>query len=113
MNGAARCKVRVKGTHGLVLFLKESDGGECLDGDQPGTQAIVDIVAVIGNFIGEVGQLCFQRRLLFFDKPAPEIAQFSSILERTMFDNAFTRFKGQVKAGGFRIAVFQFINNAQ
>ena len=49
--------------------------GMLFERDQPGAQTIIDIVIVVGDFIGKVGDLRFQRGAAVFQEPFAQLAQ--------------------------------------
>ena len=69
---------------GERLFL-----AEVLDRDQPGPQSIVQIMGIVGDFVGEVGDLRFQGGLSAAHEALPHIPEFSGVTWRAMLENAF------------------------
>ena len=70
------------GEHRLSLLpvpRKEIDLIELGHSQQTRTQAIVDIVIVVGDFIGQIGQLGFQSWLLFVDEALANRAELAGI----------------------------------
>ena len=90
-----------------------------------GTHAIVNIMRVVGNFIGQISQLRFQAGLppwfgvpWLLDKTpcyTTGLTRFNvlRVTPGAVLQNAFARFKGQVKPVVVRVALFQRINHAQ
>src|SRR5690606_17319417 len=68
---------------------------------------------VIGDFISQVGDLGFERRLRACDKPLAYVAQQAGMLDGTMLENAFTCFKTQVQAIECGIPLFQLVDDPQ
>jgi len=52
--------------------------------NKPERRPIVDVVIVVGDLIGEVGDLRFERRLAAAGENAPEFAEFCARSPRTM-----------------------------
>ena len=50
---------------------KDLDAVELLEREQSGAQPVVDIVIVVGDLVGNVGQLRLEARLLALDEPPP------------------------------------------
>ena len=76
---------------------------------QPGIQAIVEVVAIVGDFIGEIGNLRLQRRQILIRKCLPDVARASSaslILTRNLPGEIQSRKNGD-------IFLFQFFNDAE
>ena len=59
--------------------------------DQARAQPIVDVVVVISDRIGEIGDLCFEARLAFVDEAFAEFAEFACVRQLAMLENAFAR----------------------
>jgi len=108
----------------------DGDGLEVIDSKQSCAQAIVDIVGVIGNVVGDRGGLRFQRgkgrqlEIVEGDEigDARGNATFTAASDgraaarhqgTIVFDDAFERFPGQIEAVEIRIAVLQRGHDAQ
>ena len=97
----------------LVVLAKQVDITELRLGQQPRAQAIIDIMIVVGNFVGEVGQLGLQAGLQAIQEPLPDLAQIARIAPRTVFQDALARLVCQVQTCEFRVFFFQFIDDSQ
>jgi len=74
-------------------------------------EPIIDIVIVIGDFVGKVRQLCLERRLLASDEALPHITQGFGIPSRAMFENAFAGFEGEIESVEGAVAFFQHVDH--
>ena len=86
--------------------------------EQTRAHAIVDVVRVVGNGIGQVAQLCFQTGLRAIQEAmghATRLLRFDQqgIAFGAVFQNAFARFKTEVQAIEFGIALFQMVHHPQ
>jgi hypothetical protein len=63
---------------------ENADLRKLFDREQTGAQAIVDVVVVVGDLVGEIGELRFERRLPPLYETLANIAQSASIRQRTM-----------------------------
>ena len=81
--------------------------------DQAGAQAIIHVVVVVGDLVGEIGELGFEAGLLALDEPLAHIAQRAGIGQRAMLQDAFAALEGQVQAGELGVALLEFIHHAQ
>ena len=97
VNGTSWCQVRIAVAHAVILFTKQCDVREGLDMDQSRAQAVIDVMTVVGNLVGEVGQLCLQRGLQLLDKTTTEFTQCTGIFQRAVLEDTFATFKGQVQ----------------
>ena len=61
--------------HRLVLFAEERHLGQRRDVEQAGAQAVVDIVVVVRDLVGEIRDLRLQRRLAAVQKTLAERAE--------------------------------------
>ena len=66
--------------HGVVLLGEQAHLTELFDCDEFRAQAVVDVVVVVGDFIGDVGQLGLETRLALLDKTPSELAEFGGLL---------------------------------
>ena len=87
-------------------------------GDQAGAHAIVHVMGVVGNGIGQVAQLGLQRRLPAQQKALGHAAglarlQVLGIGARAVLENALARLEAQVQAVKGWIALFQPVHHAQ
>ncbi len=85
---------------------------ELLDPYQPRTQAVVDIVVVIGDFIGKVADLRFQRRLPAHQEAFTDLTQLAGVFQGTMLDDSFARLEAEVESVKCSIALLERINDA-
>ena len=70
-------------------------------------------MAVVGDFIGQIGQLRFQGRLRAVDEALGHGPQFARMRQRAVFQNAFARLEHQVQAVKGAVVLFQRIDHAQ
>jgi hypothetical protein len=97
----------------LVLALEQRHCAQVIERDELRSQPIVKIVIVVRDLIGDVGDLRLKRRLLAFDETLTEFAELARIVERTMFENAFTGLESQIQARKGGVPLFQYIHHAQ
>ena len=70
--------------HLFHVARKNRDPGELLDRQQSGPQAIVDVMVVVRNLIGQIRELRFERRSLPFHEALADIAEQARILQRAV-----------------------------
>ena len=92
--------------------------GHLLQRQQARAHAVVDVVRVVGNGVGQVGQLRLQAGLRAVDEAARHAAglgrvEQSRVGRRAVFEDAFARLESQVQAVVVRVAVLQLIDHAQ
>ena len=56
---------RETGADRIEMTLDDRDASSCSRRQQPGTQAVVDVVIVVRDFVGQIGQLRLQAGLRF------------------------------------------------
>ena len=93
VNQTAAIKLRVLGLGHLQMARKQADLFQLLKRDQARTQTVVHVVVVVGDLVGEVGDLRFKTRLLLEDEALAHIAKLTRIVQRAVFEDAFARFK--------------------
>ena len=99
--------------HFVVLFPKQFDLAQLVDFNQHGTQAVVHVMAVVCNLIGQICGLGFQRRLVTTQKAFTDFAQLSGFLGRTVLEDPLAGFEGQIQARELRVLLLQQIDYAQ
>ena len=100
------------------VLLEQFHLGQLFQGDQSRAHAIVDVVRVVGDLVGEIAQLRFQTRLTPFEEAQPDAArlgvlQLLRIRPRAVFQDAFARFECEVQAVEVGIALFQPVDHAK
>src|SRR6185437_15072232 len=109
----ALAQVGVLGSDNVILTPEQAYFAQILEIDELGTNAVVDVVIVVGNLVGQVGDLRFEAGLAPVEETLTELAQLAGVTYRTMFEDAFTALEGQVETTELRIALFQLIHHAQ
>jgi hypothetical protein len=89
-----------------------------LQRDEARAHAVVHVVCVVGNFVGQVAQLRLERGRRTRQKPLPHptrLGQFQSLGMGTgaVFEDAFAGFKTQVQAIERGVALLQHIHHPQ
>ena len=83
--------------------------GELSFGEEAGLDAVVEVVAVVGDFVGEVGDLGFEAGV-----GEVELAVWSwGVAGGVMFGEAFADFPGEVEAGEVGVFVFEEFDDAE
>ena len=103
----------VNDAHLVEMAAEQGDFLELLQGQQARTQSVIDIVIVVGNFVGEICELCFERRSQPLDEAFSDFAKPPRILERAMFQDAFAGFEAQIEAIERRVALLENVDHAQ
>ncbi len=70
-------QVRKFGERLAPEIIKQGDVLQLRQGDQTGAHAIVNVVGVVGNFIGQIAQLCLQAGLAACQKPLPHATRLA------------------------------------
>ena len=86
---------------------------QVLERDQAGAQAVVDIVIVVGDLVGEIGQLRLETGLLAIHKALAHIAELTRLGQRAVLEDALAAFKAQVESGEIGVAFLEFVDHAQ
>ena len=68
---------------------------------------------VVGEFIGQIDKLRFQRRPPPLNETLGDSAQQQRVFTRAMFEDAFARFKGKIQAVKPAIVLLKLIDHAQ
>ena len=73
-------------------------GAQIFQIQQAGAQAVVDIMVIVGDLVGEIDDLGFQAGLGAAQKALPHIPQVSRFIFGAVFEDALARLKTQVEA---------------
>jgi hypothetical protein len=113
MHPATPGDVRKLGIHFGGMAGEQAHALQLVKRQHAGTQAVVDIVVVVGDFVGQVADLRLQRGAAIFEKAPSEFAQFACPRRRAVLEDALARFEHQVEAVEGAVALFQAIDDAQ
>ena len=110
---AARAEVGVALDDAVVLAAEDRDPAQLLDRDQAGTDAVVDVVVVVGDRVGQVGELRLERGLAAVEEPRAELAELPRVGCGAVLQDALARLERQVEPGELRIALLEFVHHSQ
>ena len=77
-----------------------------------GFVAVVEVGGVVGDFVGQVDQLGFERRALV-EQIFGEFGMFFRVVVVRVLDDAFAHFEGQVQAAEGGVALFEIFDDAE
>ena len=92
---------------------EQLDPVELPDPQQPRAQAVVDVVVVVGDLVGEIGHLCLERRLPPQQEALAQFAQRARVLLPAVLQDALARLEAQVQSVECRVALLEFVDDAQ
>src|SRR6266404_5778269 len=104
---------RVLRPHFIVIPLEQRDRQQLFHGDEAGANAVFDVVIVVGDFVGEVGELRLQSGLLTVDEPLAQFPEMNRIVVRTMLQYSFAAFEAQVQSVEIGVVLFELIDHPQ
>ncbi len=84
-----------------------------LHADEAGAYAVLDVVIVVGDFVGEVRQLRLQSRLLTIDEALAHVAELDRVVVGAVLEDSLAAFEGQIQAVEFRVVLLEFVDHAQ
>ena len=113
MGEATRGGVGVFFTNEGVVAREQGHLRDLIDGDQPRPQAVVDIVVVVGDLVGEVGQLGLEAGLLAAQEPLSDLSQFAGLGRRAMLEDALAGLEREVEPGELGIAFLELVDHPQ
>ena len=96
-----------------VIFAEQRHRQQLLHGDEAGANAILDIVIVVGYFVGKVRELRLQSGLLTVDEAFAQKPKLNRIVVRTMLQNSFATFQTQVQPVKIRVMFLEFVDYPQ
>ena len=86
---------------------------QLLQTQEPGADAVVDVVIVVSDRVRDVGQLCFEAGLFALEKTLTDVAEFACVTRRAVFEDALAGFEHQVEAGEVRIFRLELVDDTQ
>jgi hypothetical protein len=86
---------------------------QLLDLDQPSPHAIVDVVIVVGDGIGEDSRAVLPAQAGCVDEPLADVSQLACVRQRAVLENAFPALEREVQPGEAGVSLFEFVHHAQ
>ena len=105
--------LRILAAHVSGSIGKEGNRLELPQIDQPGTDAVIDIVVVVGDFIRQICDLCFEAGLFAVDEPSADVAELPGILRGAMLENAFASLEAEIEAVEACIPLFELVDDSE
>ena len=96
------------GVYSLLRIGDEVNGLNLVGVDQAGAQAVFEVVAVIGDAVGDIGDLAFERTVVLVEGVVRGM-----IVSARMLGKSEACFVGQVQAEEGGVRVFEQIDNAE
>ena len=81
--------------------------------DQLCTDAVIDVVVVVGDLVGEVGDLRLKPGCWRLRKRSPSSPSSRALRDRGMLEDALPAFEREVEPAELRVALLQLIHHAQ
>ncbi len=111
-------QLRVLGQRLVGIAGKQRHAHQLPQTDQAGAHAVVGIMGVVGDLIGQIGQLGFQTRPLAKQETLAHAARLTGLqlprmLGGAVFQNPFPGFKAQVQPAVVGVTLFERIDHAQ
>ena len=101
-----------------VVARKQRHGQQLLHADQTRAHAVVDIMGVVRNLVGQIAQLGFERRLLAAQKTLGNAAGLALLYAlgvgvRAVLENAFACLESEIQAVEAGVTLFEPVDHAQ
>ena len=82
----SRCGLRPGWRRSTQRMCSAKNGSalELLERDEPRAQAVVDVVVVVGDLVGDVRELRLEARLAALEEAATDVAELARVLERAV-----------------------------
>ena len=113
VNQAAVQKGRILGFDRIKMPREYPHRRQLLDRYQARTQSVVDVMIVVGDFVGQIGNLRFQRGPLFPDEAFADFPQLLRVFEGAVLQDSFTGLETQIQPFEGGIALLQHIDDTQ
>jgi hypothetical protein len=112
MNLAPTADSGVSVPHHIELLGDDRYGGQVRQVNQPGAKAVIDIVIVIRDLVGNIRKLRLEAGLLALQKAFSEFSEIARVRCRAVFQDALAGLVGQIQAGKIGMAFLQLIDDA-
>jgi len=96
-----------------VFALEQAHVGEAGHVDETRPQPVVDVVIVVGDLIGQVGNLRLETRLLASDEALPDLAELARLAQRAVLEDPLAAFERQIEPTEIRVAVLELVDHPQ
>ncbi len=106
-------EVGIFGGHDVELAAEEAGLAQLIEADQLRPDAVVDVVVVVGDLVGHIGDLRLEAGLGALQETLAEVAQLPRRPRGAMLEDALAALERQVEAGEFGIALLQLIHHPQ
>ena len=77
------------------------------------TEAVIDIVVVVGDFVGQVRDLGFEAWLVPLEEALAEVAEGTRIRQGAVLEDSLPALERQVQSGKFRVTVLELVHDTQ
>ncbi len=113
MDEAAAGQFPVAREDRIVLAREQRDVLQLVQRDEARAQAVVDVVVVVGDGVGEVRDLRLEARLAALDEAPPELAERARVRERAVLQDPLARLEREVEPGELGVAFLELVDHAQ
>ena len=97
----------------VVLAAEHAHFVQCRQVDQLRADAIIDIMVVVGDLVGEIGDLRLEPRLLALEEALAQLAQLARIAHRAVLEDSLAALEGEIEAAELRVVLLELIHHAQ
>jgi hypothetical protein len=97
----------------FILFAEQLATAKLFKIQQPRAQAVVDVMIVIGDLIGNVGDLRLQAWLPLFQEAGAQVTQLSRVASRAMLEYAFACLVHEIQTREQGILLFKLIDDPE
>ena len=110
---AAILQLRIEREHRVVLAPEQRHVAQAVERDQSGAQAVVDVVIVVRDLVGEIRDLRFEAGLAALDEALAESPSSRALLQRAVLEDSLAGLERQVQPGERRVALLELVDDAQ
>ena len=104
---------RVLRLHFGVIVAEQRHRQQLLHGDEAGADAVLHVMIVVGDLIGEIRELRLESGLLAVDEAFAEFAEQNRIVVGAMLQNSLAAFEGEVQSVEVRVVILELIDHPQ
>jgi hypothetical protein len=113
VNEATVLELRIAAAHGLVLRVEQRLLAQLVERQQPGAVAVVNVVVVVGDRIGDVGYLRLEARLPALQEALANVPELTRVALRAVLEDAFARLEHEVETREIGVLRLELIDDSQ
>ena len=106
-------EVRITVAHPAVLRIEQPLFAQLVEGQQPRSIAVIDIVVVVGDGVADIRDLRFEAGLPAQQESFPDVPEAACIALRAVLENALARLEHEIQSRKVGVFRFELVDDTQ